>query len=214
MLQAVDRDVRQAFDFALRKVPRQARSQATFDAVVEACARLLGEMGYQAVTTNHVAERAGVAIASLYEYFPNKDAIVAQVAERLMSRVMSELGLAVPTVLDQAPQQAVGYWLQLIYDVLAQEQALLRVFYYEVPFTNQLPVVRELGPKLLQFSHSMRHRAGNTVEIKYHDASLYLIVNLVSNTLIQMILDPPEHIAREEILLALTVRLESWISGH
>ena len=54
----------------------QRRAQLTFDALVEACARLLPELGYAGVTTNHVAEAAGVGIASLYEYFPGKDAIV------------------------------------------------------------------------------------------------------------------------------------------
>ena len=170
-------------------------------------------MGYQAVTTNHVAERSGVAIASLYEYFPHKDAIVAQVAERLVLRVMEQLTLAVPDVFNQAPQKAVGYWVQTIYAVLSQERPLLQVFYYEVPYTNQLPVVRGILPRLIAFSEHMRDQAGHKVVLQYQEASLYLIVNLVSNTIIQMILDPPEGIDRDEILQALSVRIESWISG-
>ena len=49
-------------DFSPKKLPRQARSRVTFDAIVEACARLLVERGYGAVTTNHIAEAAGVSI--------------------------------------------------------------------------------------------------------------------------------------------------------
>ena len=78
-------------DFAPKKIPAQRRSRDTFEALVEACTRLLPEQGYAGTTTNHIADRAGVGIASLYEYFPGKDAIVAQVAERLVQRVLARL---------------------------------------------------------------------------------------------------------------------------
>jgi AcrR family transcriptional regulator len=65
-----------------RQIPQQARSRATVDAVVEAAAHLLATRGWHAATTNHIAERAGVSIGSLYKYFPSKPAIVAEVARR------------------------------------------------------------------------------------------------------------------------------------
>ncbi len=59
-----------------RKRPVQARSRATFQVILEAAARILEKRGLSAMTTNHVARAAGVSIGTLYEYFPNKDAIV------------------------------------------------------------------------------------------------------------------------------------------
>src|SRR4029453_18964712 len=90
----------QARDLEPRKRPAQARSQATFDALVDACTGLLPRLRYAGTTTNHIAERAGVSIASLYEYFPGKDAIVAQVAERLVDRVLRRLAKEAPRVLE------------------------------------------------------------------------------------------------------------------
>ena len=58
-----------------RKAPRQARSLATVSAIVEAAARILEERGHEGFSTNAVAERAGVSVGSLYQYFPRKDAI-------------------------------------------------------------------------------------------------------------------------------------------
>jgi AcrR family transcriptional regulator len=66
----------------LRKRPRQERSQVTFEAIVEAAARILAEEGERALKTNHVAERAGVSIGSLYQYFPDRKAIVRALMER------------------------------------------------------------------------------------------------------------------------------------
>ena len=60
-----------------RKTPRQARSGATVEAILEAAARILETEGLEGYTTNAVARRAGVSIGSLYQYFPNKDAIMA-----------------------------------------------------------------------------------------------------------------------------------------
>jgi AcrR family transcriptional regulator len=65
-----------------RKQPSQERSRFTVDAILEAAADILVRDGFQRLTTNRIAERAGVNIASLYQYFPGKDAIVAELRRR------------------------------------------------------------------------------------------------------------------------------------
>jgi AcrR family transcriptional regulator len=69
-----------------RKAPRQRRSEATVEAIVEAAARILAADGPRALTTNAVARRAGVSVGSLYQYFPNKQAIVRALMERELAR--------------------------------------------------------------------------------------------------------------------------------
>ena len=59
-----------------RKVPGQARSQETVTVILEASARILESDGLHGFNTNAIAARAGVSIGSLYQYFPNKDAIL------------------------------------------------------------------------------------------------------------------------------------------
>lgn len=63
----------------MRKEPRQARSRATVDAIVEAGARILSEQGWAGFTTNKVAEAAGVSVGSLYQYFPDKVSLVGAI---------------------------------------------------------------------------------------------------------------------------------------
>lgn len=65
-----------------RKTPRQQRSEFTFDAILDAAARLFQQHGYAATTTNKVAKLAGVSIGTLYHYVPNKDALLYALAER------------------------------------------------------------------------------------------------------------------------------------
>lgn len=64
-----------------RKLPKQARSKASVEAMLEATTRILLEGGVDILTTNRVAELAGVSIGSLYQYFPNKASLIAALIE-------------------------------------------------------------------------------------------------------------------------------------
>jgi len=65
-----------------RKSPRQQRARATVEAIVEAAARILETAGPAGFNTNAVARRAGVSVGSLYQYFPGKQALVAELSRR------------------------------------------------------------------------------------------------------------------------------------
>jgi AcrR family transcriptional regulator len=65
-----------------RKIPRQRRARATLEAIVEAAARILETDGAAGFNTNAVARRAGVSVGSLYQYFPGKQALVAELSRR------------------------------------------------------------------------------------------------------------------------------------
>ena len=66
-----------------RRLPQQDRSRFLVDVIRTAALRILREEGSDALTTNRIAEVAGVAVASVYQYFPNKEAILASLYEEL-----------------------------------------------------------------------------------------------------------------------------------
>ncbi|MCE9650523.1 MAG: TetR/AcrR family transcriptional regulator [Parvibaculum sp.] len=69
-----------------RRQPKQSRARFTCDAILMATAQILETQGEAALTTNAIAERAGVSVGSLYQYFPNKDAILIEIACRETAR--------------------------------------------------------------------------------------------------------------------------------
>ncbi len=75
---------------------------ATQDAILEAAARIIGGGGLAAFNTNAVAERAGVSIGSLYQYFPNKDALMVALIQRGLKSQLATVAKAV----DAAPASA------------------------------------------------------------------------------------------------------------
>ncbi len=74
-----------------RKLPRQTRATATVTAILDAGADILESQGFDAYTTNAIAERAGASIGSLYQYFPNKTALTQALIARENAALLSEL---------------------------------------------------------------------------------------------------------------------------
>ena len=70
-----------------RRLPKQRRALQTVDAVLDAIVRVLKREGLKAVTTNRVAEVAGVSIGSVYQYFPDKQAIFVALHQRHINQI-------------------------------------------------------------------------------------------------------------------------------
>jgi AcrR family transcriptional regulator len=77
-----------------RKSPVQARSTASVDAILEATIQVLLKVGKERLTTTRVAARAGVSVGTLYQYFPNKSALLQAVLKRHLDQVTEAVDLA------------------------------------------------------------------------------------------------------------------------
>ena len=77
-----------------RRIPQRVGSAATVEAIYEATARILQAHGREGLSTNLIAERAGVSIGTLYGYFPNKHAILLAMARREMDALKDRVGAA------------------------------------------------------------------------------------------------------------------------
>jgi AcrR family transcriptional regulator len=180
---------------APRKRPRQARSRALVDAILDATARVLVRDGYAALTTNAVAALAGVSIGSLYQYFPNKDALVLALRERhshqmqalIMGEVarweMAEPGATLTGLLTRAIHAAMeAHRLEpALHRVLALEAAHLEEEHEEDETEGFLRALLE------------RHAQGPDPEVTVPDLGIAtFIVGRMAHALIHAaVLDPP-----------------------
>jgi AcrR family transcriptional regulator len=98
----------------VRKTPGQARSRETVNAILEAGARILETDGVRGFNTNAVAIKAGVSVGSLYQYFPNKDALL----RALVSRFEDETRAAILEALRAGAGQPLRPCLQLFVHAL------------------------------------------------------------------------------------------------
>jgi AcrR family transcriptional regulator len=101
-----------------RKLPRQSRSNHTVQAILEAAAKVLSQGSLQALNTNRVAEVAGVSIGTLYQYFPNKSALVA----RLIAHARRELVKAIESAVEQSADQPFDVALRAVLQTAIAQQ--------------------------------------------------------------------------------------------
>jgi AcrR family transcriptional regulator len=118
-----------------RKTPSQHRSRETVAAVLEAAARIFATHGYGGGTTNRIAEAAGVSIGSLYEYFPNKDALLVALMEAHIAEGQAMVERAAAKVLASPMRlyDVIRHLVQTMIDLHARDRALHRVLFEEAP---------------------------------------------------------------------------------
>ncbi len=126
---------RRQLELRPRRRPSQARSRETVEAILQAAARVFAVHGYAAGTTNRIAEAAGVSVGSLYEYFPNKDALLVALMEAHVAEGQALLEGAAAAVVARAPRlgAAVRHLVGAMIALHARDRALHRVLFEEAP---------------------------------------------------------------------------------
>jgi AcrR family transcriptional regulator len=135
-----------------RRKPRQRRSQITRNAIFEAAAQILERDGEGGFNTNRVAERAGVSVGTLYQYFANKEAILVALAQR----EMASLHATTASEANEAcavERRALRAFINVLNDRPATRRAMVKaVVACETP--------RNLGQQIDATSYLLPHRPG------------------------------------------------------
>jgi AcrR family transcriptional regulator len=121
-----------------RKHASQRRSRATVDALIEATARILVKDGFDKASTNRIADKAGVSVGSLYQYFPGKEALVTAVIQRHGQEVMQVVRGALAEAAALPLEQAVRTLVAAAIEAHRIDPKLHRVLAEQIPRTGRL----------------------------------------------------------------------------
>lgn len=116
-----------------RRRPRQQRAQSTVDAIFAAVAQIVAAQGENGLTTNRIAEVAGLSVGSLYQYFPSKEAILLAMVSRFHEQVMRELDAILDDAatcalpLDARLRLYVRHYIHAFGGVAPEHRALVRL---------------------------------------------------------------------------------------
>ena len=197
--------------YKARKKPTQARARATCDAILEASAQLLETHGYAGVTTNSIAERAGVSIGSVYEYFPNKDAIFAALKARLDRETFDSV-LEQLTVLDsKKPEEFLRALLKARIRAALEQPRLEALLHDEIP-ASVFAAQSEASMK--EFDRTMRAfvaRHIDDIRIEDIDVAIGLGTTIVELTVRHFAARDPESLGDPKMVDALTDMMIRWI---
>ena len=196
-----------------RRAPLQRRSVETVQAILEASAQVFERHGYANGTTNRIAERAGVSIGTLYQYFPNKDAILVALTERHLQEGMRLLGPVMRALAEDPPplrtalERIVGALLELH----RGQPRLHRVLFEEAP---RPPRIRRTLDRV--FDEACAALTGYLAlrpEIRVADAQLaaQLVVQAIEAITHGLVIHPRRATAAERYASETVVMLERYL---
>lgn len=191
-----------------RKIPAQARSRATVDAIIQAATYILTKGGWESLTTNAIAERAGVNIGSLYQFFSNKEAVIAELQRRHAVATRADL-LKALEVLPQQPSLRKA--LTLIVEMIVYEHrvapAVHKAIHEELPRTIR-HMAEDNNQLRRRFSEVLKPFMKNVPD---PDLSIYLM-SIAAHAIIHTVTaDQPNLLEHPVFVLELVILLENYL---
>ena len=196
-----------------RKAPKQRRSKATVEAILEATARVLVEEGYEKASTNRIAKVAGVSIGSLYQYFPGKEALVLALVQRHCEGMLGLLAGSVATLGDAPIHTAVRTYVRAMLDAHAVDPALHQVLVTQVLHLG-LDFVKEMQEQARAIVEAYLEMRKDELLIEDTFLASFLLVASVEATTHRALLERPSALtsrALEDEICALVLR---YLTGH
>jgi AcrR family transcriptional regulator len=166
---------------APRKRPRQARSKATVDTILDATTRVLVKQGFDGLSTNAVAATAGVSIGSLYQYFPNKEALVLALIERHVEEMNAAILAELTRVAKLPLAEAARCVVELTIRAHAIDPDLHRVLTEQVPRIGKLARLREVDEICHRMVAGLLAARRDEIAIRDPDLSAFILVSTIES---------------------------------
>src|SRR5258708_1878161 len=189
-----------------KKSPQHERSRATVEAILQAATDILIRQGASRLTTNRIAERAGVNIASLYQYFPGKQAILAE----LRRRHGAERRAAIRQVLIERRGDSLESTLRALVSMgvaaHAVNPALHRIFSQELPPLRYADISAADAPLFGEFRALLTRSAPGITD---RDLAMWMVATAADAVIHRAVVERPDDLSNGSIaeeLVTLLVR--------
>jgi AcrR family transcriptional regulator len=175
-----------------RKSASQKRSQATVEALLDATARVLTREGYDRASTNRIAATAGVSVGSLYQYFPNKEALVAALIARHNREMLQLLRNALKEVASLDLATAMREVVRAAVDAHLVDSALHRIFAEQVPRMGQLAKIEALQRETFLLVRTYLEERRNEIAVADLDSATSICVTTVEALTHEFVINKPD----------------------
>ena len=175
-----------------RKSASQKRSQATVETLLDATARVLTREGYDRASTNRIATVAGVSVGSLYQYFPNKEALVATLVARHNREMLQLLRDALEKVGSFDLATAMRELVRATVDAHLVDPALHRIFAEQVPRMGQLAKIEALQRETFLLIRAYLEERRNEISVRDLDSATSICVTTVEALTHEFVIEKPE----------------------
>lgn len=171
----------------VRRIPKQQRAREKYQAILNASIIVLAKEGYAGTNTSNIAQQAGVAVGSLYEYFPNKESIFTAFLDSKIEEILEQINTSArknknltnkPSV-----QASLKEWLNLAVEACYLNRDLLRVLVSEIPGVLNLLSLQNLDTQLLPLAKFLSE--GSNLSDKQLATKTYILSNMLYGFMIR-----------------------------
>jgi AcrR family transcriptional regulator len=199
-------------EIGLRRRPVQERARFTRDAILQAAAEVFGRGDYRA-TTREVAERAGVSVGTLYQYFPNKDALLLVLFGRHLDEAEAALELW-GSVAESAPLQgAVHAFVEGSLALHSGSPGLHRVLLVYGPETEALRErIQSLEERLTDWISVLLERS-EEVNVPNSRMAAHLVIRVVEDLCHHRLVHPDDQVDDETFIAEVVALVAGYLRG-
>lgn len=162
-----------------RKMPAQARSVATMDAILQAATQVLLASGFENMSTTRIAERAGVSVGSFYQYFPNKRALLAMLVHRHIAEVAARVEQACRAAEGATIREMCATIVDAFIAAKTERADLSRALYLPSAVAGGTAIVREQSDRVRHAVTAMLETASDASFEQPNLLSLVLVTAVV-----------------------------------
>ncbi|WP_290523914.1 TetR/AcrR family transcriptional regulator [Alcanivorax sp.] len=185
---------------SLKKQPAQPRARRTVERIIDATGELILNQGMEALTTNRVAEQANVNIATLYQYFPHKQALLSALVQTHMHDLTRTLNTLLEGLGDVSVAESTRLWATLGIQYFRQNDNLLSMLIQSQHALTALPEGKEFERRLLEAMHRFLSRQRDRLRVENLDRAIYVALHACTAILSRHLLEPVPYYRDEEIV--------------
>ncbi|NJP20522.1 MAG: TetR/AcrR family transcriptional regulator [Hydrococcus sp. CRU_1_1] len=185
-----------------RKLPQQDRSRMTVEAILEATTHILTEEGYDKANTNRIAERAGISIGSLYQYFPNKESLMAALMEQHSNEIAELVESKLTNLFDAPLEIAIPELVKAVIAAHAINPRLHQVLNEEIPRSERLQQMQKAEKRitemlrvyLTRWSDSSHERLRQRIHPQNIEMTIFILSRTVESLCHSAVIEHPDFV--------------------
>jgi AcrR family transcriptional regulator len=146
--------------------------------ILETAAAVLAEAGYEAATMTEIASRAGASIGAVYQYFPNKQALVIALRQRYVEEMAERWGRFAETTAEMTIEQMADHFIELTTNFVEEHPAYYAVVDAPIRYERNMEVRRRLREKVTKVFRDRKRSLSHEAAYRIANVSLQIVKSM------------------------------------
>jgi AcrR family transcriptional regulator len=181
-----------------RKLPQQDRSRLMVEAILEATTHVLTQEGYDKANTNRIAERAGISIGSLYQYFPNKESLMAALIEQHSDEIAQLIESKLKDLSDAPLEIAIPALIKAVIAAHAINPCLHQVLSEEIPRSERSQQVHKADERIGELLRAYLARWNDRIRPQNLEMTVFILKRTIESLCHSAVIEQPDFVSNHQ----------------